>query len=175
MENLGFTRQLSQLFGRGIIFSAIFYAMCAVVRLARFNVENEEDESAHMAFAGLPSPAAAGVVASLIVLHQYFFLRFGNEASSLYFYDVMTVSVLPAVTLLSGILMVTRIRYPHLANQIFRGKKSLPVFLALFTTALFSVWNIQLVLALGFCGFAVFGVVRWIVTKLFRKPRPDTA
>ena len=41
-------------------------------RLARFNVENAEDESAHMNFAGLPSPATAGVVVSSVVLHEHF-------------------------------------------------------------------------------------------------------
>ncbi|GAG07638.1 unnamed protein product, partial [marine sediment metagenome] len=42
--------------------AAAAYISCAAIRLARFNVENEEDESSHMSFIGLPTPAAAGVV-----------------------------------------------------------------------------------------------------------------
>ena len=45
---------------RFIWLAAAAYISCAAIRLARFNVENEEDESAHMSFIGLPTPAAAG-------------------------------------------------------------------------------------------------------------------
>ncbi|MCL2472128.1 MAG: CDP-alcohol phosphatidyltransferase family protein, partial [Treponema sp.] len=162
--------RFSMLLGRGVIFSAIFFVMFAVVRLARFNVENDEDESAHMNFTGLPSPAAAGVVASIVVLQQQILHRAGSEASVLFHnIDVLTVSILPAITILAGILMVTRIRYPHVANQLFRGKKTLPVFLAIAAVALLSIWNIHLVLVIGFCGFACFGFFRWCIMNLFRK------
>ena len=50
--------------------AAAAYLSCAAIRLARFNVENEEDESSHMSFMGLPTPAAAGVVVSLVIFHQ---------------------------------------------------------------------------------------------------------
>ena len=183
MENIHFESQLiSMIIRRGIFFSAVFYAMCAVIRLARFNVENEEDEAAHMNFSGLPSPAAAGVVVSLIVFHQQIFPRSIDEVSRIYQnFWLVTVTLLPVITLLTGLLMVTRIRYPHAANQLLRGKKTLPVFLAIFTVVLFAIWNIQLAMTIGFCGFALFGVIRWIIVSLFRKgpniakkaPSPD--
>jgi len=47
---------------------AALYMMCAVLRLARFNVENSPDPVSHKRFKGLPSPAAAGCVASLAIL-----------------------------------------------------------------------------------------------------------
>ena len=40
---------------------AALYTVCAILRLARFNVETEEEDS-HEEFSGLPSPAAAGAV-----------------------------------------------------------------------------------------------------------------
>ena len=162
-EDLG----LPMLLGRVIILSAVLYAMCAVVRLARFNVENEEDETAHMNFAGLPSPAAAGVVVSLIIFHQQVLPRIADETSRVF--HIATVAALPLVTILAGILMVSRIRYPHVANQLLRSKKSLGFLMLIFATGLLIVWNIQFALVVGFCGFALFGVLRWIV-GLFRKP-----
>ena len=42
---------------------AALYVVCTVLRLARFNVETDEDEK-DQGFSGLPSPAAAAVVAS---------------------------------------------------------------------------------------------------------------
>ena len=170
LENLHLATRLSMTLERGIFFFGLFYAMCAVIRLARFNVENEEDEAAHMNFFGLPSPAAAGVVVSLVIFHQQILPWNINEASrAFHIFEFVTAGFLPVVTLLAGILMVTRIRYPHAANQLFRGKKTLPVFLGIFAALLLAVWNIQLALVVGFCGFALFGVIRWIVVSLFRK------
>jgi len=172
IDNLSFDRfRFSLLIWRGIFFSAIFYAMCAVVRLARFNVENEENESAHMNFAGLPSPAAAGVIVSLVIIHQQILPRIISRApDSMKIFEIITIFTLPLVTFFSGILMVSRIRYPHLANQLFRGKKSLAMLLLLFACGILIIWNLQLVMVIGFCGFALFGVFRWIVLSIFRKP-----
>src|SRR5262249_39568296 len=46
------------------------YVCCAALRLARFNVENVEDESAHQKFKGLPSPGAAAALVGLVLLHE---------------------------------------------------------------------------------------------------------
>ena len=142
--------------------------MCAVVRLARFNVENAEDESAHMNFAGLPSPAAAGVVVSFVVLHEHILTGIGDV---LVFdtFGIITISALPLITFLMSLLMVSRIRYPHLANQLLRGKKTLPTLLFIFASGLLIVWNIHLAMVFGFCGFVLFGFFRWIIIGLAKK------
>jgi CDP-diacylglycerol--serine O-phosphatidyltransferase len=46
---------LTRVLERWILFIAVVYALCAVIRLARFNVENDKLETALMNFAGLPS------------------------------------------------------------------------------------------------------------------------
>jgi len=152
----------SVIINRAIFFSAIFYVMCAVVRLARFNVENEEDEASHMNFAGLPSPAAAGVVVSIIIFHQQFL-------SGIAAFQIIMVFLLPLVTFFSGVLMVSRLRYPHLPNQMLRVKKTLPSLLLIFACGIFIIWNIQLAMFIGFCGFMLFGIFRWIVMSLTKK------
>jgi len=173
MDHLEFDHfRFSLLIWRCIFFAAIFYAMCAIIRLARFNVENEENEAAHMNFAGLPSPAAAGVIVSLVIIQQQILpriiVRTPEMAETL---DIISISLLPPITFLSGILMVSRIRYPHLANQLLRGKKSLSMLLLLFACGLFILWNLQLAMVVGFCGFALFGVIRWLIFGIFRKLR----
>jgi CDP-diacylglycerol--serine O-phosphatidyltransferase len=159
---------------RVIIVSAVLYAMCAIVRLARFNVENDEDEAAHMNFAGLPSPAAAGVVVSTVIFHQQILPQFGFVDTASHAFHVATVSAFPAITVLAGVLMVSRIRYPHVANQLIRSKKSLGFLMTIFATVLLVIWNIQIAMVAAFCGFALFGVIRWIV-GLFRKPHQKEA
>jgi CDP-diacylglycerol--serine O-phosphatidyltransferase len=110
------------------------YVAGAALRLARFNVENEPDESAHMLFRGLPSPGAAAAVATLVLLFDHlmsinrggwFFgpwLLAVNERVALWTCAAISV-VLPVMTLATGLLMVSRFRYPHVVNQYIRGKR----------------------------------------------------
>jgi CDP-diacylglycerol--serine O-phosphatidyltransferase len=171
LERLEFeSLRFSLLIERSIFFSAILYAMCAVVRLARFNVENEEDEAAHMNFAGLPTPAAAGVVVSFVILHEHFLSEAGDRSPELYYASgIVTISALPLITFLMSLLMVSRIRYPHLTNQLLRGKKTLPALLTIFACGLLIVWNIPLAMVFGFCGYVLFGFFRWIILSLIKK------
>ncbi len=96
------------------------YVACAAMRLARFNVENEPDESAHMAFRGLPSPGAAAATASLVLLYAWLKSDFPAVAPWQWFALAAGISF---VTLSCGLLMVSRFRYPHLVNQFIRGKR----------------------------------------------------
>lgn len=159
---------LGDFFNRFIWVTAVAYLSCGLIRLARFNVENEEDESAHMAFTGLPSPAAAGVVAALIMYSQllvkedpYFDTAFfkGLYLGILY--------ALPFVTLSCGLLMVSRIRYLHLFNRIFRGSKPLNyLYFALFVVGMIALCGLELALVLTFGAFAYSGPIRWAWRKV---------
>ena len=153
------------LFGRLVYLTAIVYAMCAIIRLARFNVENKEDESAHLTFAGLPSPPAAGMIVSLVIFQQDFLPKIMElpDKSSLHFLQVVTVWALPVITLIAGLLMVTRIPYPHIVNRVLRGKKRFSTFLLVVFTLLVVIWNIQIAMVLGFFIFMFYGLIRWLV------------
>src|SRR5580658_10617000 len=47
----------------------VFYVVCTAIRLARFNVQAQVEEKSH--FTGLPSPAAAGLLASYVLLAHW--------------------------------------------------------------------------------------------------------
>jgi CDP-diacylglycerol--serine O-phosphatidyltransferase len=142
---------------RFIWVAAAGYISCAAIRLARFNVENEEDESAHMSFVGLPTPAAAGVIVSLIILHQ-------ETLSSLN----VIIYALPFLALGAAVLMVSRIRYPHILNQYLKGKKPFEYLIRVLLLLAFVIWNIQAALVLIFCGFAASSFVKWFYYKVIR-------
>jgi CDP-diacylglycerol--serine O-phosphatidyltransferase len=169
---------LAMIVGRFVFLIAILYVICAVIRLARFNVENEEDESAHMNFSGIPSPAAAGTIVSLVIFQQDLLPKIADLSDSLFrVFESATIWALPFVTLFSGILMISRIRYPHVINQYLRGKKTFSTFVGILIAGLLIIWNIQLAMVIGFCGFTLAGSVRWIFGKIFlrKKPREDKA
>ena len=147
---------------RFIWVTAAGYISCAAIRLARFNVENEEDESAHMSFIGLPTPAAAGVLVSLVILHQDTFQTIPKL-------DVI-IYALPFSALGTAALMVSRIRYPHILNQYLRGKKPFAYLIRTLLLLAFISWtSIQAALALIFCGFAASSFVKWFYYKVIRK------
>lgn len=152
---------------------AAAYISCAAIRLARFNVENEEDESAHMSFVGLPTPAAAGVIVSLLIFHQEALVELSNKNSSAFFLlDNTIIYAMPFVTLGVAVLMVSRIRYTHILNQYIKGKKP---FAHLIRALLFLgliIWSRQAALVLIFCGFAVGGFLKWFYLKVIRKKDP---
>lgn len=154
------------LFDRFIWVSAIAYLSCATIRLARFNVENEEDESAHMAFTGLPTPAAAGVVAALIMFSRLLINDPAFESAVFKGIYIGVLYALPLVALSCGLLMVSRILYLHLFNRIFRGSKPLNyLYFALFTVGMIALCGLPLALVICFGAFAYSGPIRWMWRK----------
>jgi CDP-diacylglycerol--serine O-phosphatidyltransferase len=142
---------------RFIWLAAAAYISCAAIRLARFNVENEENESAHMSFVGLPSPAAAGVIVSLVILYQV-------KASSLSIIIIM----LPFISLGVAVLMVSRIRYPHILNQYLSGKKPFAYLIRVLLFVGLVIWSMQAALAILFCVFAASSLMKWFYFRLVR-------
>jgi CDP-diacylglycerol--serine O-phosphatidyltransferase len=103
------------------IIAALFVA-CAALRLARFNVETGQDVD-HMYFSGLPSPGAAAVIASFAIL-SYTLRRETNLLIYREHIDRWMQHILPLFAVLVALLMVSRIPYPHVVNQVFRGQRS---------------------------------------------------
>lgn len=90
-------------------FLGFIYLLCAAVRLARFNVitnpllhGNKKDSNKD--FVGLPVPAAAATVASLVL----FLLHLSSIDKTLRLWAL----ALPPLMLLIAILMVSTVRYP---------------------------------------------------------------
>jgi len=164
----GFTFNHSQM----VWIIAAAYACCAVLRLARFNVEADADDD-HMSFSGLPSPAAASVVASFAILF-YTLRRENNEFQYAAAIDGILQQVLPFLTLAVALLMVSRIPYPHLVNHLFRGQKSFGHVVALIFTAA-AVMIVRGVAVPIMCvGFALSGPAKYAWQELFqRKPHDE--
>lgn len=140
---------------------AALYAVCAVLRLARFNVETEEDD-AHDHFSGLPSPAAAGAVAGFpIGMRALMAIADSTESPRLAMWLVPGAKIiLVGVTLAVACLMVSRIRYPHVFNQWFRGQRSRrQVIQLVFAFAVIYWWH-ELAVPILFCWFAFAAPLR---------------
>jgi len=152
---------------------AAVYVACAVLRLARFNVENEPDESAHMDFRGLPSPGAAATVVGLVLLFANLEQAIRGWKSSAW--AMLTVSTaLPVMTLLTGLLMVSRFRYPHVVNQYIRGKRTISYLVKLVVVLLVGVvLGLYVMIAAFTIAYMLSGPLGWLRTwlrELRRRP-----
>lgn len=154
--------------------AAAIYVSCAAIRLARFNVENEEDEANHMNFSGLPSPAAAGVIASLIVLNQDIVKKIdGTQPFFSYMGHNIIIAALPFVALAVAVLMVSRIRYPHILNQYLRGRKPFAYLIRAIVFLVIIIVSFEVALVLVFCSFAISGFMKWFYYRVIvRKQTP---
>ena len=110
-------------------FFSLAYFLGALLRLARFNVENAPEEEAHLCFKGLPSPAAAGCVASLVIFQGYVLKAEQAELKWLAEYvpvETMIAYVgavnylLPFLGVILGFTMVSsRLKFEHIGSRIF--------------------------------------------------------
>jgi len=129
-----------------------FYLLCAAIRLARFNVLTtpllpQAEAFPKDDFLGLPVPAAAGMVSSIVMVLN----RFDLPAGALF---------LPILLILIAILMVSSIRYPSLKTIGTHTKVHIRgfIFLLLLITAIFLFH--YLAIAAVFLGYIFYGLGR---------------
>jgi CDP-diacylglycerol--serine O-phosphatidyltransferase len=155
--------------------AAAVFAIMAILRLARFNLETEPDESAHQFFKGLPSPGAAGAMCATMLMYlalndprpEGLIGELQQEFPALvrkpflYWFMPALVWMLP----LLGLLMVSRVRYVHTTS--FLSSRSQFVTLVLLVVGGFCFY-IEHVIAL----FLVFNVYVVVGLILALRPRP---
>ncbi len=146
---------------------AAAFAACAALRLARFNVETTEDDD-HMHFNGLPSPAAAASIAGFAILF-YELRRDGNNLLHAEDIDKIVQMCLPFFALLVALLMVSRIPYPHIVNQVLSGQRSFGhvVALVFFAVAimLFHGYSVPII---G-CAFVLEAPLKYAWQRVFER------
>src|SRR4051812_24610862 len=135
--------------GRWGWIAAFVYCSCAALRLARFNVNTGVVDKRY--FQGLPSPAAAALVAGFIWLMDDYQVKP---------YDV--VWVMFAVALYAGLTMVTNV--PFYSFKDIQMKKSVPFAVIVLIALGIAVINIHppivlfaVMVVYGLSGYAVYG------------------
>ena len=121
--------------GQVMIFGAV-YAACAALRLARYNIDVGIGDK--NIFSGLPSPAAAGCIVTAVLLAEGNYAFVGEVCE---WFSALSGGVVPATQVKSrllaifmlfvGMMMVTTIPFPHLANRYLVGRKSFAVLVVL--------------------------------------------
>jgi len=156
----------------------VVFTLCVLIRLARFNVETEEDDP-HDGFEGLPSPAAAGTVAAFVIsiphLHSLTDLGYSDRIQEIAARSLVVFQyAVPLVALALAYLMVSRFHYPHVVQQWMRGRKAPhQIGKALFAIGGIFIFN-ELALPLVLCFFAFGTPLRHLGYKLGLGTKPQT-
>ena len=144
--------------GHGMVGSAVMFAFvaCGALRLARYNVMTGASDGKY--FTGLPIPAAASVISTLVVFDHHI-VRMGAEVKPI---------LILAMTLALAFLMVSTIKYRSFKDLRFRDGHHFN-YLVWFILALMLVvaWP-QLMLFLIFAGYAMSGLVEKTTGMIFK-------
>jgi CDP-diacylglycerol--serine O-phosphatidyltransferase len=131
--------------------AAFIYLVCAALRLARFNTQVGTADKRY--FQGLPSPAAAGVIASMI------WLKFWNFESL----DIGVVSfsyyIGIAITIICGLLMVSNVRYFSFKEFDSKNKTSFRFLLLSVLSLILLLYKPNIVLFTGFFIYMLSGPI----------------
>jgi len=152
-------------FTKAGFFIAFVYLLCAAVRLARFNVithpavYSEKLSKAHGDFLGLPVPAAAGMISTIVLaLTKHDALR-----------DYALV--LPVLMLLISCLMVSNVRFPSFKNLDWHTQIRFSSFVVLLAVGGLAYFMREYALAVIFLSYILYGVGRHLL-RYRRKNRP---
>jgi CDP-diacylglycerol--serine O-phosphatidyltransferase len=135
--------------GRAAWFGAFLFLVCGALRLARFNVQTGSADRRF--FVGLSTPAAAGVVASVVIMLG------GDEPSR-------AVQVVVAVTTyVLALLMVSTFRYWSFKEVDFARRRPVETLLVVVLGAMVVATRHEIFLFLVFGGYALSGPVRRLI------------
>ena len=151
---LAYSTYLYQFEKFGLI-TCIFYVLCVSLRLARFNTLSHDEKESF--FIGLPSPMAAGLIVSVVILNLKFNIFSVSNVSYLFLF------LIPFV----GLLMVS--------NTIFIKKlkiKGMTKFNSLIIISILSLallTNIELGSFIFFYFYLFFSLFKYFLFKFRRK------
>ncbi|MDG2094200.1 MAG: CDP-alcohol phosphatidyltransferase family protein [Phycisphaerales bacterium] len=151
---------------------AAIYACCAALRLARFAVQTQGGQLGdHLFFQGLPTPGAAGALVGLVLLHEHLMkLADGASGNIITWIAGVVVVMLPIMTLLTAIMMVSVIPYRHMANQYLRVKRSFGYTARVVVLLCLMLWFFQETLAIVFFAYVLSGPVGLINERARLQP-----
>ncbi|MCX7918873.1 MAG: CDP-diacylglycerol--serine O-phosphatidyltransferase [bacterium] len=138
--------------------ASVLYVICAALRLARFNVQARTEES--QVFVGLPSPAAAGLLLSAIMVyrsHEWLVIQ----------------RTLPIIAVLMACLMVSKIPYFNLKRAHLERRRPFNtlVMLVLITGLMIVFSDYYAILIFAFFAMYVgIGIAVYIRIPLWKIP-----
>jgi len=143
-------------FGKVGWLAVFLYFACVALRLARFNVQSSSVEK--NSFQGLPCPAAAGFVASLVLIKPLLLMETK--------YEMLYILLIPY---LLAFLLVSNVPYRNFKSVDFKRKFSfsvlLPIVALIIVIAYRPIHTIIVVFVVYCASGIVEEIVKWVLKK----------
>ncbi len=140
------------------------FAACAVLRLARFNIE--QAGTAKTYFQGLPSPAAGITLASFYWFSQSWLYSYGAVA------DLPWHVLLRFIMVGLSILMISNVPYPTFPRTGFRSLRAIGATILLVgSVALLASRRLEYFFPIALI-YVAWGLARWVFFGLFERRQP---
>jgi len=157
---------------------AFVYLVCAGVRLARFNVltnplvPGNEARAQGGDFVGLPSPAAAGTIASIVLVMAH--LMRGDRDQLDAHRVALLWTILPLMLALSW-LMVSNIRFPSFKKLSWSARARTRIFVLIIVVCVAGYRFKEYVVPVAFVSYIAFGIFRhfFVLKREETDPAPD--
>jgi CDP-diacylglycerol--serine O-phosphatidyltransferase len=133
------------------------YLGCAALRLATYNVHAILEKKSSDKFNGLPSPGAAAAICSLVISFNYF----GSDYSFI-------VNFLPFYAGILGLLMVSKIKYQHMAKWIQSVRRNPKRLTAVIIFLALMVWHPIFILTVAINAYVLSGPVSAVFRVLHK-------
>ncbi len=146
------------------------YLMGAAMRLARFNVSTEPDESAHDTFLGLPSPAAAFTVVSLCLFVLVGRSEVGLSPEAADKLGAILLRALPGVAAALGLLMISHVRYVHLFQRYVKSRTRAATFVRMVLAVWIGWFFWEWALFVASLVYVLGGLLLWAIARSRGKP-----
>jgi CDP-diacylglycerol--serine O-phosphatidyltransferase len=140
--------------------AAFFYVTGAVIRLARFNVE--QAGHAKVAFHGLPSPSAGMTLATFYPFSQ-------TDLFRTYLADWMWPEFMIGLMITLGFLMMSHVLYPVVPKFGFRTRKGIMNGIFLLTMIILAVAIPRLYFFPALLGYIAYGIIKGTLLGFFER------
>jgi CDP-diacylglycerol--serine O-phosphatidyltransferase len=157
---------------------AFIYLLCAGVRLARFNVltnplvPGNEKRAAGGDFVGLPSPAAAGMIASLVLVLSNVMKSADQKDPFEHAVQAWSWSLLPLMLIIS-FLMISNVRFPSFKKLDWTAKARTRGFILIIIGGFIIFRYPQFSFPAVFLGYISYSIFRHVF--LLKKSEMDPA
>ena len=131
-------------------------------------MDNSPDPASHRRFKGLPSPAAAGCLATLAVFRGTFpdeLARYLPGIDVQNFVRGFVENASPFVALIVALLMVSRVPYPHVTKQVFRGRRQVGHLIQVLLAAFIIFLVKEVAFLIVFWGYALGVPLLFLLTR----------
>jgi len=159
---------------------AFIYLLCAGVRLARFNVltnplvPGNEKRAAGGDFVGLPSPAAAGMIASLVLVLSKVMVLPGQKDPFEQAVQAWSWVLLPVMLVIS-FLMISNVRFPSFKKLDWTAKAKTRGFILIIIIGAILFRYPQYTFPAVFLGYVLYSLFRhaFLLKRSEMDPAPD--